>query len=98
MADLPARGRRHGRLRGRGVIITARRGRPRAPRTITPPIEIEEVAESEGQLVMQPRGPQIEFESWFPTHEGMRHIVQYEVILVAQSVDQPAPQAQIQGQ
>ena len=74
--------------RRRGVIQTRRRGGPsvrstaisaacgrglaRAVRTDTPSVVVEGVAESEGKLVAQPMGAQVEFEPRFPPQDGAR--------------------------
>ena len=74
MADAPIRGRGRGRPR-RQQAAAPRRGPARAVRTVrqdTPLVVVEEVAESEGQSVVQPRGPPIEFEHWFPRQAGMQ--------------------------
>ena len=48
------------------VFAACGRGLARAVRTDTPPVVVEGVAESEGQLVAQPMGAQVEFEPSFP--------------------------------
>ena len=84
MVDTPIRGRGRGRPR-RQQAATPRRGSARTVRRVredTPPVVVEEVADSEDQSVVQPRGPPIEFEPWFPGQADMRQIFQHEVIPV----------------
>ena len=55
--------RRGGRPRGRPAAPSPRRRGPtRAVRVDTPQVVVEEVADSEGQSMAQPQGPQVEFQ------------------------------------
>ena len=57
-------------VRPAAVSAACGRGLARAVRADTPPIVVEGVAESEGQLVAQPMGAQVEFEPRFPPQDG----------------------------